>query len=339
DGTGGGTGLLVDLNPGPTSSNPGNFAQLCGAVGFTADDGIHGREPWLTEGTVASTRILADVLPGPEASGAYPGWPWDVGGASPCSFFYRDWDPVEEEQLWFYDAANFELRRVAWDLVSYDLQPLGGVGERFLFQGSRSADGTGSELWVSDGTEAGTHLLREIMAGPESAAILFPAAFGGRIYFRACDFAHGCELWRTDGSAAGTELVKDIVPGRFSSYPSAIQAIGDRLYFAACQWDVGCELWISDGSGPGTHRVDDLFPGPDSSLAVDTFDIWFEDPPSFARLGDEIFFRADDGTGAELWAVRVEIFYDGFESGDAWRWSEVGGDAGTTPRDRARTAE
>lgn len=328
DGTPAGTGLLLDLNAGPTSSDPNDFVDNCGAAGFVADDGIHGTEPWLTEGTVASTRILADILPGPAGSGAWQQWPWDVGGASPCSFFYQDWDPVEEWQLWFYDAANLEARRVGWDFHSYDLEALGGVGDRFLFQASRASEELGAELWVSDGTEAGTHQLREIMAGPGGADLLFPAPLGGRIYFRACDFAHGCELWRTDGTAAGTELVKDIVPGRFPSYPSSIRAIGGRLYFAACQWDVGCELWISDGSGPGTHRVDDLFPGAESSLAVETSDSWYDRPPYFARLGDEVFFAADDGTGDELWALRVEIFYDGFESGNPWRWSEVGGASG-----------
>jgi hypothetical protein len=46
-------------------------------------------------------------------------------------------------------------------------------------------------------------------------------------------------------------------------------------------------------------------------------------PPAepFVRLGDEVFFPADDGTGTELWALPLEIFYDGFQTGDTSRWS------------------
>ena len=39
-------------------------------VYFVADDGVHGREPWVTEGTQATTRLLADLRPGPGSSAA-----------------------------------------------------------------------------------------------------------------------------------------------------------------------------------------------------------------------------------------------------------------------------
>jgi len=326
NGTPAGTGRLADIAPGIDSSDPSDFLETCGEIGFVADDGIHGREPWLSDGTAATTRILADVHPGPEDNEYYRRWPWDVGGASPCSFFYVDWAPPDDWQLWFYDAANQELRLVASGLVSYELEPIGGLEGVFLFQGSRETDGTGPELWVSDGTAAGTGLLRDIWSGPNGSDLNSPARLGGKIYFRACDFAGGCELWSTDGTGAGTALVKDIVPGRVSSYPSAIEAIGDRLYFSACQWQTGCEPWISDGTGAGTHRIDDLNPGSESGLEVTDAGNWPRPFPQFVRVGDEIFFAADDGTGEELWAVPQEIFYGGFETGDTTRWSSTFGE-------------
>ncbi|HET9794387.1 MAG TPA: hypothetical protein VFS34_07985 [Thermoanaerobaculia bacterium] len=45
-------------------------AALGNSILFVADDGVHGREPWVTEGTPETTRMLADVVPG--ASGSNP---------------------------------------------------------------------------------------------------------------------------------------------------------------------------------------------------------------------------------------------------------------------------
>jgi len=46
DGSNLGTRLLHDLNPGPASSAPNPFAQSSEFVFLTADDGLHGPEPW-----------------------------------------------------------------------------------------------------------------------------------------------------------------------------------------------------------------------------------------------------------------------------------------------------
>jgi ELWxxDGT repeat protein len=46
DGTGAGTLLLGDINPGPASSSPGPFTVVGDRVFFGADGGVHGREPW-----------------------------------------------------------------------------------------------------------------------------------------------------------------------------------------------------------------------------------------------------------------------------------------------------
>jgi ELWxxDGT repeat protein len=66
---------------------------------------------------------------------------------------------------------------------------------------------SGIELWRSDGTEAGTLLLKDINPG---AADSFPAGFfnwNGTVYFSADDRLAGRELWKTDGTAAGTVRV------------------------------------------------------------------------------------------------------------------------------------
>ncbi len=47
DGTPAGTHLAFDLNPGPDSSIPGHFFFAKGQLWFSADDGVHGAEPWV----------------------------------------------------------------------------------------------------------------------------------------------------------------------------------------------------------------------------------------------------------------------------------------------------
>ena len=49
----------IDLGIGP--SNPTNFTEINGTVYFVADDQIHGRQIWRTDGTAASTRMLVDL--------------------------------------------------------------------------------------------------------------------------------------------------------------------------------------------------------------------------------------------------------------------------------------
>jgi ELWxxDGT repeat protein len=51
------------LNPGTPEALPQLFV-------FRADDGVHGFEPWITDGTTAGTHLLADLDPGSRGSGA-----------------------------------------------------------------------------------------------------------------------------------------------------------------------------------------------------------------------------------------------------------------------------
>ena len=71
----------------------------------------------------------------------------------------------------------------------------------------------GRELWKSDGTRAGTVLVKDI--NPDAGYGSGPSSLtgvGGTLFFTADDGTHGRELWKSDGTRAGTVLVKDIDP-------------------------------------------------------------------------------------------------------------------------------
>lgn len=75
----------------------------------------------------------------------------------------------------------------------------------------------GTELWKTDGTTAGTVLVKDIFAGAFDSSPTFLQELNGAIIFSAEDATNGTELWKTDGTTAGTVLVKDINPGSVSS--------------------------------------------------------------------------------------------------------------------------
>src|SRR5262245_16319845 len=67
----------------------------------------------------------------------------------------------------------------------------------------------GCELWRTDGTSAGTNLVRDISAGSAGSNPQSLTLIGSVVYFSADDGTTGAELWRSDGTAAGTYRVKD----------------------------------------------------------------------------------------------------------------------------------
>jgi ELWxxDGT repeat protein len=185
---------------------------------------------------------------------------------------------------------------------------------RVVFPGD---DGTtGFELWASDGTEAGTVVVADIAPGPDGSWPRHLVALGnGAVLFAAEHPKLGYELFRTDGTAAGTAMVRDLVVGSGSSVPDDFVVQDGVLYFSAWTPAHGREAWRSDGTFAGTWRLTDVAPGPLSSS-----------PSRFVRRGNRLFFTATDHVhGFELWARAddgsIPLFIDGFETGDAGRWS------------------
>jgi ELWxxDGT repeat protein len=115
------------------------------------------------------------------------------------------------------------------------------VGDRLFFTASDRDHG--QELWVTDGTPAGTHRVRDLLPGTGSSYPQDLTAAGGLLYFTADDGEHGRELWVTDGTEAGTRLVDDLNPGGFSSSPSRLAATPSNLFFAADDGTTGVEPW------------------------------------------------------------------------------------------------
>src|SRR6185369_3358206 len=101
------------------------------------------------------------------------------------------------------------------------------AGRLYFTSGSSFALGAPYDLYQSDGTAAGTRLLRTFFGEAPSGCYYEgcsgwpPGSFierAGLAYFIASDGVAGLELWRTDGTTAGTSQVKDVCPGRCSGF-------------------------------------------------------------------------------------------------------------------------
>jgi ELWxxDGT repeat protein len=319
DGTPEGTGLLENVDPYNVntgfhhtcvgeSSYPVPAALLRGRLFFVADDGVHGRELWSTDGNRKGTRFFFDVNPlrSPDVPSHCeddpgPGRPdtglsSDPGGFVPygrSALFSAD-DGTAGRELWRTDGTTQGTHRVA------DLRPGPGgsaphdlVVFRNLVYFLASTPGAGEALWRTDGTARGTALVRDLtLRGLPSWGRSLTVA-GDRLFFSVYNETTGAELWASRGDAATTGLVADLYPGPGSSAPQAMLAVDGALVFAADDGVTGLEPWRSNGTATGTFSLGDLAPGLDASS-----------PGPFDRVGDVVITGADDGVhGREPWAI------------------------------------
>ena len=140
------------------------------------------------------------------------------------------------------------------------------LGDKLTFL-ANAGGSEGTEVWVSDGTEAGTFALTGHASGGGVGDLGFytflPMTVDGKTFFTGSLDGVGVELFVTDGTVAGTHLVKDISPGTDGSYPTNFCTDGNLLYFSV---DASDSVWVSDGTAAGTHPVSD--PDPTASGAL-----------------------------------------------------------------------
>lgn len=262
--------LVKDIFPGTGRGvEPYTFRQFNAVVGsvlyFIADDGIHGRELWKTDGTRGGTVMVKDLEPGSESASF--GEVEVVGSILYFVAGVRDGEGLKKQtELWRSDGTAAGTRLVKNIDFSRSSNPsfLTNVSGTLFFAAYKYPDGM--ELWKTDGTEGGTVLVKDIRSsGNAGSSPQDLVNFNGTLLFSADNGVHGRELWRSDGTAAGTSFVADINPGGDSSEARGMTALTDRVVFSAFHPDYGNELWSTDGTSVNTRLVEDLDPSSEPS--------------------------------------------------------------------------
>ena len=195
-----------------------------GLLLFWADDGAHGFELWRSDGTEAGTYLVKDICVGSNGS-----LPESVEIKEKAVFFKIDKDEQYEE-LWRSDgtdAGTSLVKKIRKNLVleqgyivscEVDGPWSLAANSRIDFKDTllfAKDDGVhGSELWRSDGTEAGTVMVKDINIATVGSGPYRLRVEGESLLFKADDGIHGRVLWRMDDTRSSPYIVKDTCPGR-----------------------------------------------------------------------------------------------------------------------------
>ena len=235
------------------------------------------------------------------------------GSSSPQKFtkgltkiYFAADDGVHGNELWVYDTITntTHLVKDLWSGNSgLNNSLLITIGDIVYF----TVNMPGAQLWRSDGTEAGTYLVKLLNGGGFSNSTVRQLFnFNGNIVFDVDDNVNGSELWISNGTTAGTTLVKDIRPGSLGSSPTDFFVFNNSLFFVAENGTTGRELWKSDGTNSGTMLLKDINGTGTNSLYV----------TNFLVLNNSFYFFANDGiNGYELWksdgtSIGTQLFKD-----------------------------
>ena len=292
DGTTANTIALINNVTADTYPFPIAFPQL--VIGSTAylsvtnGAGSSTRSLFRTDGTVSGTKRLNGL---PLVNSGEGGLTQVAGDANVVYFGIVN--PDSTLSIYRYVAATDSSVLIAANLPQTFPREFYELNGRLFFSNDSQV---GVEPWISDGTAAGTQLLKDInpqIADAGSSPDEF-VSFAGRLAFVADDGIVGRELWESDGTSSGTKLLADVNPGAASSNPNHLFTANGVLYFFATDATGISKLMRLASPGAGVQTLAALSPvsaaqpycGPDLGVSV----------------GAQIFFAATDGvSGLELW--------------------------------------
>jgi len=267
---------------------------------WTRDQGF---EPWISDGTIAGTKALANLAPESTNGGSDPGPFLKFGD---IALFGATIDGASG--LWRTDGTLGDTQRIG------DAAPIGSVylppgprreirlGDKLLYGGQLAYDQW--ELFTTDGTPGGTHVVLDLSStslpytglwtsNPASCGAGF-VALDGKAYYGASNARVGT-LYRTDGTAGGTEsLGRFPTSARLFNPASTVcvhAAYKGAVYFSAEDPDPNSEatfLWRNDGTVDGNTRFKNAA-GRDLAVA------------DMVEIDGLLWFTASDGVQNGLW--------------------------------------
>lgn len=302
-----------------------NIARLGNDVVFVASTPATGAELHRLDASDQSS-LVVDLRSGPVGSGIV------ALLALPNRVIFAADDGVFGYEVWASDGTAQGTQRLT------DINP--GPGDAlevntfgpFVRAGSRAYfpafDPTrGREMYVTDGTAAGTRRVTDLVTGPGSAFAgnflgsggggrsgaltggRVAVAVGEELVFGAAA-STDCVLFRTQGNGSSAGCAYDPTLARFGPVREVVATPGGIVVFSAARLDrtQGEEIHALLNGQLLELEGADIAPGSQSSA-----------PQNLFVDGETVYFQADDGsTGRELWRLALDnlgrVFADGFEA-------------------------
>ncbi len=252
-----------------------SFLNINGTLFFTGD-----KELWKFDGTTAdATQLFHNAIP---EAGDNATIEQLINLNNKLFFVVNDGESPSTHSLWSSDVNSTGNLLVTLKsrngLISTrpsrDASPFDNftsVNDTLFFSGVD--DEHGRELWRSDGSKMGTHMLKDINPGQSGSYPHSLTSINGTLFFNAIDGVHGAELWKTDGSTAGTMMVKDIYTGDgYAEPPSHFTDVNGTLFFFASDGAGGRGLWQTGGTEADTILISDTVMSSLSKVNIDSID-------------------------------------------------------------------
>ena len=308
DGTDAGTVLLAPVAP-------TNFVTFTNSEGdqevYFVGDSPSGPGFWETDGTLAGTTMVSR-LPSPPTgtSSSTPGryLLTEAGG----QLFFISSDGKGGQDVWASDGTAAGTT-VVLDLsrehtyygskryYSLNISNLTAAAGTLFFT-SYDPDG-GEDLWVSDGTQQGTTVLKHFANGSGyqyyNSNVFGLTAAAGKLFFTADNSSAGPEPWASDGTPKGTVMLALVNPGSADSAPSGFTQLGNLVYFFMNESAGAVGLWQSNGTKAGTVKVFDAFPSISAYGRA-----YSPKPANLTAIGSTLFFSLEYPTSTpryQLW--------------------------------------
>jgi ELWxxDGT repeat protein len=272
DGTSQGTYPLAQLLAGPDVAFARDFTDVDGTLFFTA----FGNRLYKSDGSAAGTVPVNDTLFNFGADAGTRDMFLSYGGkllfeAQPESLATR-------QTLWTSDGTVSGTRPLALPPGVQVFHGLVRYHGLIYFEAQDASDTLG--LWRTDGTDAGTYLVKTIPLVEARPGQLIVA--GETLYFVAGD---AFSLWKSDGTTDGTTLVRTFPQGPNGiDFPVNADA---TLYFLD-----EMHVWTTDGTAAGTVEVDPATPPLLSAFPL-------------VAVDGQVFFLSSGGDGVPQLATIV----------------------------------